>query len=245
MKIAALCVTYLRPRSLGFLIRAWLDQDFRQHGIDAELLILDDAGQYEEQAGEDWHLVSTDARYAALGEKRNAAAAMADPAPDAFAIWDDDDYYLPWAIRATAAALGYADWSRPSQVLIEKPKGSGLLHRHRTGGLFHAGMAYTREAFERTGGYPPAMNNGEDQALFALLKRSGASEADPVDLGFDPFYVYNWYGSSGGYHLSGMGPRGYQALGGRPAPRATLDLEAYPPGLDRPQILAHLRPRPF
>ncbi len=244
MKIAAVCCTYLRPVQLGHLIHCFLKQDYPARL--RELVILDDAGQYESLSGPGWRLVSTPRRFAALGQKRNAAARLVSPDADALAVWDDDDLYLPWALRASAAALREASWSRPSVVLHSNPDGS--LRQHLTGGLFHGGWAYRREAFEAVGGYPPEMNNGEDQGLAARLKAAGATEADPVALGYRPFYIYRW-GSADGWHLSALGPRGYRKLGALlAAGRRCRRPGVVPPpevNLDRPRILPGVLPRVF
>ncbi len=147
MKIAAVCVTYLRPRRLGWMIHCFLRQDYPADAC--ELVVLDDAGQYESQSGTNWRLASTPLRFRTLGEKRNAAAAMVGDDVNALAVWDDDDLYLPWALSAAAAALQKAPWSRPSLVL--HPQDDGQLRQHATGGLFHGGWAYRRELFA-----PPA-----------------------------------------------------------------------------------------
>ena len=243
MKIAAVCCTYLRPKQLGYLIRCFLEQDYP--AADRELVILDDAGGYDNQQGDRWRLISTAERFPTLGEKRNAATALAGDGVDAVAVWDDDDLYLPWALRACAAALEHAPWSRPSLVLHpRKGPGAAGLAQHETGGLFHGGWAYCRKVFEQVGGYPAA-NNGEDQALARRLKRAGVREADPIRLGFSPFYVYPW-GTGGGWHLSGMGSSGYRRLGGLRGRKARLVI-ADPPDLDlhNPKILAGVRPRMF
>ena len=65
MKIAAVCVTYLRPVGLGRMLACFLQQDYP----DRELVILDDAGQYDDQEGDRWRLVSVSKRYPTLGEK--------------------------------------------------------------------------------------------------------------------------------------------------------------------------------
>ncbi|MGA2063793.1 MAG: hypothetical protein ABSG86_02440 [Thermoguttaceae bacterium] len=237
MKIAAICVTYLRPRQLGHMVRCFLRQDYP--AAQRELVVLDDAGQYESQGGDGWRLVSTARRFPTLGEKRNAAAALAQDA-DALAVWDDDDLYLPWALSASAAALGRAAWSRPSLVLHPQP--DGRLTQHRTGGLFHGGWAYQRSLFDAVGGYP-RMDNGEDQGLGRRFTQAGASQADPAALGFAPFYVYAW---DGGSHLSGMGPDGYQRLGRVRAEKTELVISD-PPAIDllRPRIVPGVRPRMF
>ena len=76
-------------------------------------MILDDAGQYENQSGEGWRLLSIPTRFRSLGEKRNACAALASHDVDGFLVADDDDIYLPHWVRATADALSQAEWSRP------------------------------------------------------------------------------------------------------------------------------------
>ena len=238
MKIAAVCVTYLRPRQLGWMIRCYLEQDYpaRQR----ELVILDDAGQYENQQGDGWRLISTAERFHTLGEKRNAAAALVSPDVEGFAVWDDDDLYLPWALSASAAALDRADWSRPSLVLHPQP--DGTLKQHLTGGLFHGGWAYSRKVFEQLGGYPP-MDNGEDQALARKLAAAGVTQFDPCAMGSAAFYVYVW---GGGWHLSGMGADGYQRLGGLGA-APTAPVPEGPPTVDlrNPRIRPGIHPRVF
>ncbi len=236
MKIAAVCCTYLRPLALGELVRCFQHQDYPRR----ELVILDDAGQYEGGGGERWRLVSLPRRFATLGEKRNAAAALVSPDVEALAVWDDDDLYLPWALSASVAALRRAPWSRPSLVL--HPAAAGGLRQHRTGGLFQGGWAYRRGLFRHVGGYA-AVNNGEDQELAARLARAHVGHADPIRLGFRPFYVYRW---TGGWHLSNLGPRGYQRLGALRGGKTPL-VPADPPGIDlrSPRILPGVYPRAF
>ncbi len=238
MKIAAVCCTYLRPVQLGYMVRCFELQDYD----DRELVILDDAGQYDNQQGDRWRLISTDRRFSTLGEKRNAAAGMVSDDVEALAVWDDDDLYLPWALRASVEALQHADWSRPGLVLPPQPDGS--LRQHQTGGLFHGGWAHRRDSFQKAGGYP-AMDNGEDQTLAGRLLRQGTNETDPMQWGFKPFYIYPW-ATDATWHLSGMGAEGYRQLGAITAVRTVLEI-ADPPDIDlrTPRILPGIRPRMF
>lgn len=218
MKIACLCCTYLRAHLLGHVIKSFLEQDYPR--ADRRLVILDDGGEYMKGhenwpmvmwGGDGWILYSVPTRYASLGEKRNALAsyAMTDwPDCEAFAIWDDDDLYLPHALTATAWALERAPLSRPSQVLRLQSDNSFV--RLKTGGLYHGGWAYRREIFERVGGYNPTWSNGEDQELLGRWREVGVETADPLER-FDPFYCYRDYSAS--YHVSGCGPTGYEDLG--------------------------------
>jgi glycosyltransferase involved in cell wall biosynthesis len=237
MKIAAVCCTYLRPTQLGHLIRCFQLQDY----ADRELVILDDAGQYESTEGDRWRLISTARRWPTLGDKRNAAARLVSPDVEALAVWDDDDLYLPWALSASVAALEQAPWSRPSRVLHRQA--DGTLRQHETGGLYHGGWAYQRDAFWNAGGYP-SQNNGEDQELARRISRRRIPEADPIMLGFLPFYIYQWGGP--GYHISALGDSGYDRLGLAPR-RKTPVAPADPPHVDlwNPRIDGEVYPRVF
>ena len=254
MNIAAVCCTYHRPKQLGWLIKCFLEQDYPAEK--RQLVVLDDAGQYGDLglriedlglgdcraafSGDRWRLYSVARRFRSLGEKRNAAVDLVSADVEALAVWDDDDIYLPWALSASVAALQKAPWSRPGIVLHEQA--DGTLRQHQTGGLFHGGWAYTREAFKKAGGYP-AINNGEDQALARRLQRIGTAQSDPCRLGFRPFYVYRW-GSAGSYHLSGMGRQGYQKLAARPARKANLNI-TWPRDYRNATILPGVNPRVF
>ena len=204
MKLAALCCTFHRPHLLGQLIESFLRQDYPRHL--RELVILDDAGQYENQVGEGWRLFSLPARFRTLGEKRNACAALASPDAEGFLVADDDDVYLPHWFSTQAEALKRADWSRPSLVLLAHGDG---LKEHDTGGLYHGGWAFRREAFDAVRGYA-ALNNGEDQDLARRLNEAKVSVCDPCDIA-RPFYHYRV--DTGSYHLSYLDDAGYRELG--------------------------------
>ncbi len=253
MKIAAVTVTYKRPSQLGRMLACFLAQDYPNR----ELVILDDAGQYESRQGECWRLVSVPRRYPTLGAKRNAAAALISPDVDALAVWDDDDCYLPWALSASVAALKRAGWSRPGIVLHASPDGSGRLIQHRTwasdpaGKLYHAAWAFRRETFRQIGGYSHALNSGEDQELMRRLVRAETAEADPCQLGYAPFLVCSWgqgpWSAPGeAPKLSWSGKHGYEKMAALPAGKATLS-PALPTFFDmhRPQIMPGVRTRKF
>ncbi|MCZ2341702.1 MAG: hypothetical protein LC104_07885 [Bacteroidales bacterium] len=207
MKLAALCCTFHRPHLLGHLIESFLRQDYpRTH---RELIILDDAGQYDNQAGDGWRLISVPARFRTLGEKRNACAALASPDTEGFLIADDDDIYWPHWFSAHARALKQSEWSRPSLVLLAH--GDGLKERD-TGGLYHASWAFRRTAFDRIRGYA-ALNNGEDQDLARRLMEANATICDPC--AFVPPFFYCRV-DTGSYHLSYLDDAGYRDLARKP-----------------------------
>lgn len=213
MKLAALCCTFRRPHTLGQLIESFLRQDYPAER--RELVILDDAGQYEHQTGPGWRLVSIPARFRSLGEKRNACAALASPDAEGYLVADDDDIYLPHWFSTQAEALRRADWSRPGLVLLEAGEG---LREAETEGLYHGGWAFRREVFARVRGYGPH-NNGEDQELAARLQASGATCCDPCSFA-EPFYLYRYDNRS--YHVSYLDDAGYRALGEGSVSRGTV-----------------------
>ena len=203
MKLAALCCTYLRPHTLGQLIESFLRQDYPAQ--DRELIILDDAGQYRNQEGDGWRLISISRRFRTLGEKRNACAALASPDVEGFLVADDDDIYLPHWFSTQALALQQAEWSRPSLVLTETATG---LRENPTDGLYHASWAFRREAFDRVRGYG-AVNNGEDQEFAARMAQAGVKACDPCWFA-PPFFLCRYHNQS--YHVSDLDDRGYAAL---------------------------------
>ncbi len=213
-KLACLCCTYARPQLLAHALESYLRQDYPSDRV--ELIVLDDAGQYVNQVHESpkrWQIVSTKQRFRTLGEKRNAAAALVSDNVEAYVVWDDDDIYLPWTLKAHAAALARATWSLPSRVLVESPEDYRLALKE-TAGLFHSAWAFSRELFASVDGYP-FMQSGQDQALatrFRSRNPGAASTADPIALGFDPFLVYRW-ATTRSWHISALGRRrGYQRL---------------------------------
>lgn len=249
MKICVCCCTWLRPKQLGNLLRCYERQDY----ADRYMVILDDAGQYGNQEGDRWRLVSTDKRYGSLGEKRNAVAAMAPEDTEAFAIWDDDDLYLPHALSASVAALRVSEWSRPSLVLHPTNIGEAWQFRqYVTGGLYHGSWAYRRAMFERLGGYAAGYSGPEDQEFMRRMEAAGVVFTCPIALGFRPFYIYPWGGMTCTPHISGMldgqdqGQRAWARMGMFEVNRATV-VPTDPPwfDIDRPVIDSSVYPRPF
>lgn len=249
MKIAVLCCTWCRPRQLSYVLRCF---ELQNHA-DRELIVLDDAQQYGPQEGDRWRIVSAPRRFDSLADKRNAVARLASDDADAFAVWDDDDLYLPWQLSAHAAALERADWSRPNLVLHPADPQWSALRQHETGGLYHAGWAFSRDAFARSGGYPSGWSGPEDQQLLFRLERLGLRQACPCEVtARPPAYIYDNTPQSAP-HISGMlrsGDRGRQAweLCGMFCGDPVARIEPQPPpmlDLEHPRIESGVHARPF
>jgi glycosyltransferase involved in cell wall biosynthesis len=239
MKIAAICCTYLRSHLLGQMIRCFLAQDYPAEF--RELIILDDAGEYRPMRGDGWQLVTVNRRFQSLGQKRNAATALASSDVHAYAVWDDDDLYLPGALRTCAEGFEKSQFLRPSRVLLEE---NGVLVPHETGGLYHGGWAYSRAAFEAVGGYR-TINSGEDQDLAARLEAAGFPSIDPLGKNH-PYYIYR--NDTKSYHISwaGTGKEPWEHLGRmrHNGLKDKLDI-SWPYDLLAAPIAEKVQPRPF
>jgi len=219
LKIACLCVTYRRPRRLAEAIACFERQDYPAPL--RELVILDDAGQYPPLEGSGWRLTSIGRRFRTLGEKRNAAAALASPDAVAYAVWDDDDIYLPWHLTSVARALAKRPWCVP-RVLFRELFGRLELYTNDER-YYHAGWAFSRELLQRVGGYPFAQV-GEDQGLRERFETAGAVPADSA-AGADPSYVTRWFGEPDAWHVSALDADGHARLAASRPPTRVSKLE--------------------
>ncbi len=189
MKLTALCCTYNRPELLANAL--WMFQ--QQTHDDKELIIFDDADQFDEQHGDNWSLYTSPIRYRSFGEKRNVCAGFASLDTEAFVVWDDDDMYLPWALEAHAAALQHSNWSRPSLAwdVSKEWKQVPLLCEMAPHGMsYHGAWAFRRAAIEGIQGYPVDKAGDQDTIMGRRMLRQYGPSADSLDFVEQPFYVY-------------------------------------------------------
>jgi glycosyltransferase involved in cell wall biosynthesis len=206
MLVACLCCTYGRPRLLAEAIESFLRQTYEPK----ELIILDDAGQYRD-VHVPWpgvKLVSLPYRFRTLGEKRNTSAAIASAKAEVYAIWDDDDIYLPNHLAVGMELIRECEWVIPAMVGTWD---GNMLRKKANTWLFHGGWLFRRSLFQRVGGYP-IMQTGQDQALATRFKRDRAVVTRHTEL----TYIYRW-GGTGSPHLSALpkGDLGYQVFHSR------------------------------
>lgn len=232
MKLAAICCTYKRPRLLAEAIECFVRQDYPS--TKRELIVLDDAGQYADQHGDGWRIVSLPTRFRTLGEKRNASAALVSPDVDAYCVWDDDDIYLPWHMSVAAAALTAADYTIPSMLFTDK---KGRLEPKSNQYLFHGAWSFRRAAFETVCGYP-FIQSGQDQGLLKRFKAANLRRADPIQFDARPSYVYRWF-TAHNQHISAMGADGYERLGRQLLPSNTTITPGWERDWVRLQVACH------
>jgi hypothetical protein len=188
--VSCLCPTYRRPKLLENSIACFVAQDYPADR--RELIIIDDAGELQNQTGEGWQILSIPRRFRSLSEKFNALAGLAQG--EILVVWEDDDIYLPHHISGHVAAMEGHVWSKPSKVLSDY---TGQIQEEDAAGRFHASLAFTRLAFEQVGGWPLTLRGDFDQQLSSRLNAVG-TPGDPCKF-TDPAYVFRWE-STGAYH---------------------------------------------
>lgn len=113
------------------------------------------------------------------------------------AVWEDDDKFLPWHLRQAVERMkdgiyhsGVAwVWTAPGRL-------------HKSGNHFHGNLVFTRELYDRVGGYHPIDNCTVDVSLMGrFTKEIGPYSQHPVPE--DMSYIYVW--GCGSYHGSGWG----------------------------------------
>jgi hypothetical protein len=118
--------------------------------------------------------------------------------PDAFAVWDDDDIYLPWHLSAHAEILAEHGWSHPSRVWSTY---TGKPEFEDAAGRFHGALAVRRDLMERIGGWPDTQRADFDQRmLWRLADVEPAGDPTAVAV---PSYVFRW-GSTRHPHCQGF-----------------------------------------
>ena len=195
--VSCFCLTYGRPAVLEEAIQSFLLQDYAGP---KELIVLNDyAGQALELDHPDVHVINLPKRFRTLGEKMNAAVALASH--DLLFTWDDDDVYLPHRLSFSVAnfdpSQGFfkaaAAWFWNAELL------SGPVQNR-----FHAASCWSRDRFDAIGGYP-ADGSGTDAIFEKQLAARFPGATAPFDVTPEEiYYLYRWAGT-GSYHLSGFG----------------------------------------
>lgn len=193
--ICAFCPTMNRPELLGRAIRCFLNQTY----TNKFLVILDDLGQYNNQRGDKWELVSIPRRFMSLGEKGNAVAALAPRETYGLLKYDDDDWYYPWHFEAMAEALSRGSWVQPRHA-IDFVNGRWVISetwntKHARKYAYHGQWGIRRSFFKMLGGYR-AMYAGDDGELQERIHsdyyNQGGWPSEDIDrTKYKPSYAYN------------------------------------------------------
>lgn len=97
--VSCFCLTYGRPGVLEEAIHSFLQQDYAGP---KEMIVLNDyADQILTFDHPEVQVINVSRRFRTVGEKMNAAAALASH--DLLFVWDDDDVYLPHRLSFSVA----------------------------------------------------------------------------------------------------------------------------------------------
>ena len=189
MKITAFCPTLNRPGLLPRLIACFERQTYQN----CELIILDDGGQYENQHGDRWELISVPRRFRSLGEKNNACVALASFDSEGIVKADDDDIYMPWWMESMAEALSRNPFVQPRKAIDfvdgEWVQIETFNRKQPDRFAYHGCWGYRRDFFKEIGGYR-AEYAGDDQELDRRVKAKGVRSVGLAEQ-YQPFYWYN------------------------------------------------------
>jgi glycosyltransferase involved in cell wall biosynthesis len=193
--VSCFCLTYARPRLLEEAVHSFLQQDYAGP---KEMIVLNDyADQTLSFDHPEVQVINVPRRFRSLGEKLNAAVALASH--DLLFTWDDDDIYLPHRLSFSVKNYdprkgffkGEAAWLWNQQGL------SGPVKY-----LFHAASCWSRHLFDAVRGYP-AEGSGCDRILENRLAAGFPGSIQPWAVTPEEiYYVYRW---TSGYHLSCQG----------------------------------------
>ena len=120
---------------------------------------------------------------------------------DAFAVWDDDDLYLPNHLQNIAAALSSGTrykWAHPLRVWSTY---TGRPELENAAGRFHGSLALRADFCRQVGGWIATRRADFDQQM--LARCAAAGRPAPYDAATGPSYVFTW-ADSGATHCQGL-----------------------------------------
>lgn len=188
IELSVCCCTYNRPEMLGELIESFERQTYPKDKC--EMIVLDDAGQYDDIRGENWQVVSFPRRFASLGEKRNACVSLTSPESKYIVVADDDDIYLPHWLESHAnnfergakwSFAGSIFWSIENMIV-------GQWHYRGQEWIMHPAHAYCKDLFWQVGGYPHIVWK-EDHEFFKRLTNFGEIQFDAIGHSHFPYLI--------------------------------------------------------
>lgn len=159
------CPTFGRVQHGKHLLEETIHSFLRQdYAGEKELIICNDhAGQILRFEHPEVRVINLSARFPTLGEKYNFIFSQATGS--VFATAEDDDVFLSNHISMGVAKLGDAPAWNPGGYWFLDSRG---LHHEFSVGVCHNCSFFTKDAFNKVGGYPPVTGN-QDAAMNGLL----------------------------------------------------------------------------
>jgi hypothetical protein len=189
--VSCICPTYNRPPDQQHLLEEAIECFLRQTYPNKELVVLNDCPEQElvcDAPGV--RVVNVSERFPTLGDKRNAAVALARG--DLIAPWDDDDISLPWRLSLSVKGLGNTSYFNPRRYWFWDR--DGLRSDHPVAHA-HLVSLFRRSAFEAVGGYPSISFAEDEHIHHALLSSVACTVPDPGRENLarrDWYYIYRW-----------------------------------------------------
>ena len=193
--VSCICLTYGRTKGLQEAVQFFLDQDY----VGAKELIIVNDLQEQELVFEhpEVRIFNLPQRFDNLGAKRNYAVGRSRG--NVILTWDDDDGYLRRHITECVRLIEGYDYAKPDKCFVWV----GDDEIERIAGSFMSQIIFTRELFERVGGYG-SLSYGEDMELSARMLSTPGIRTNFANIEErDITYLFRW--SNGEYHLSGYG----------------------------------------
>ena len=226
LKLSVCCVTYNRHHLLEEMIASFQMQTYPKEYC--ELIILDDAGQYDDLRGDNWQIVSFPRRFASLGEKRNACASLTSPDFTHIVIADDDDIYLPWWLECHAKNFERgAKWSFAGSIFwsVQNRIVDQWQHSDEEW-IMHPAHAFEKQTFWEVGGYPHLAWK-EDREFFNMLRQAGFDHWDSLTCLNEenriPYLVHRRNFKEKHIHTTGISLEQYQSFVTE-LPKAALEI---------------------
>ncbi len=181
------------PNVVEEAIHSFLEQDYDGQ---RELVVVNDLPEQKLRFDHpEVRIINVDKKFHYLGEKRNFVVEQCRGTH--ILVWDDDDIYLPWAIRVAVECIGDMDWCKAGALWWTVNR---VIQGIRQGPACNQ-FLFRKDAWERVGKYPNQQDGGEDRIFEQrLLNARGAK----VKLPPSKYYLlYGWGGHV--YHASGQG----------------------------------------
>ena len=195
--ITCLCPTYKRPEFVANAIACFERQDYPKDRC--KLVVFDDSGELPNQAGPNWEIYSQQDRFDSLWVKYNKMIEM-NPNTHIYAMWDDDDIYLPWHLSSLAHnfQLGKRQMLKPEYVFTNNPTQFGDVVKERASDVYHGAYGYSWSMMQAGKGFDEEF--GLKTLESNIAKFSSLAETDGfVSNRVLPSYVYRMV--RGGNHL--------------------------------------------
>lgn len=186
--VSCVCPTFGRPHLLEEAIESFLRQSYAGS---RELLVLNDDHRQMLYFDHPKVSVLNAGRAMSIGEKRNSLIEKAKG--EIIIVWDDDDISLPNRIRQAVTFLtDGGHFFRPSMSWFMSEGNAPKLMK-RT--ISWPQSAYTREAWEKAGGYPDT-SRGEDRIFAERLRGVGISVEFNMIAPNDAAFIYRMWSSN-------------------------------------------------